>query len=1423
MKITKNRISIEELSFRPFNRLELKNVYVEDLQGDTLAYIQTLSASFDIFKMLDDQLLIKSVDVDHFLANISKENPEADFNFQFLIDAFASDEPDEDTPSSLEIKIHDVSIRNGRVNYDILSEPKMPDNEFDFNHIHLKDINSELDINSIDIENLGVTVERFALKEESGLDIDIQIELSSNKQKINIKDFKIILPNSSIKIPEAWIDYTGLELENIAESSAYFLDLDESTLSFGDVKMFYPPIGKLKDKLIFSGKVEGALPKVNLVELSASCGDNILLDASAFIENYNEWETSRLELDLNRFFLSSQGIEDVMKVASDEPMELPINTGDVELIAKLSGSLPDILIQMDAKTDRGAFVLDGSGGYLFKSGEAHFDLGMSTNNFDLETLMQDTIFGVANLFLKAQGSIDAKGNINADACFDIDEFGYNGYAYHSIQGRGYYEGDSIHFTLNSDDKNIPIQAIVSANMGKQNPSANLYLKLDSVFVDALNFISGYEDTYLTATITGNTKGFDPELMNLSLAIDSFFLHTDKGSFCEPHFRMTYQADKESKKNFHLSSRLLSGDAEGSFTYAGIQESLMEAFPILFENQKKNPKKKDSFPQDLNFKFTVQEANSLSQIMQFDTEIPDSALLIGQFSNHQENLELLLSAYTEYFEADTIQLSLLAFNTNDNLSLIFNVDNKSKQYDVDASLDAEIEFIPVKRKIPEMKINFNPSVFVVNDTHFEFHESSVEIKDNYYSVDGFKLDHGEKEYIEVNGIVSQIPEDSIMINISHFEIGTLLGAMKTTDIPISGNANGKIIGKQLLTTPLVLTRDFGINNLVFSENDIGNINIRSAYSTERKGVVLRAALDHADREESVISGLYLPEKDSLSITTKIRDIKLNWLKDMVAGTLYGLDGSINGDIKINGKITDPNIDGYIYFDNAKLGVSMLNTLYSTTDSIHITPDQINLRRFTILDENKKKLTINGRVNHQMFSKFTPNLSLRMNDFLVMNNSHQTDSLFFGRLMVNGRLSIMESGKDWILSGNISHSEKSKIMINIPTTASTATRHNSITFVNSEGEDLDALAKEKERATSADFSFPIKMNVTLMLDQGLTMGAIYNPATGDLAEATGEGLITFNYDLTSEEMSITGDYTVDSGKASLSIANITTKTFTVQPGGKVFFKGDPLATSFNMTALYTLRADLATLDESFENVGMASTRVPVICSVSASGNLEKMDINYDLSLPNETEEIQRKMEGILYTDDDKVMQIAYLLALGRFMPSDMSNSMGGIGNNMAGSIASMGLNTLFNNMFNDNWSIDTNINTAEGGFSDMDVSISTSLLDNRLTVTGTVGYSENSEDNYTGDFFLEYKLIPSGNLALKVYNVTNNQYFEKAKFTQGIGIVYKRGEKTFSDLFKNILGKPTLNTTSPQRSSNTNPRPENVLREPEKTGVETIENK
>ena len=107
-------------------------------------------------------------------------------------------------------------------------------------------------------------------------------------------------------------------------------------------------------------------------------------------------------------------------------------------------------------------------------------------------------------------------------------------------------------------------------------------------------------------------------------------------------------------------------------------------------------------------------------------------------------------------------------------------------------------------------------------------------------------------------------------------------------------------------------------------------------------------------------------------------------------------------------------------------------------------------------------------------------------------------------------------------------------------------------------------------------------------------------------------------------------------------------------------------------------------------------------------------------------------------------------------------------------------------NSNWSIGTNLSTGTKGWTEVEVEgvLSGQLLNNRLLINGNFGYRDNpmTNTNFVGDFEAEWLINRSGEIRLRAYNKTNDQYYIRSNYnTQGIGILFRKDFDKWKELF------------------------------------------
>lgn len=233
------------------------------------------------------------------------------------------------------------------------------------------------------------------------------------------------------------------------------------------------------------------------------------------------------------------------------------------------------------------------------------------------------------------------------------------------------------------------------------------------------------------------------------------------------------------------------------------------------------------------------------------------------------------------------------------------------------------------------------------------------------------------------------------------------------------------------------------------------------------------------------------------------------------------------------------------------------------------------------------------------------------------------------------------------------------------------------------------------------------------------------------------------------------------------------------------------------MYAVNANLSDLDESFlQDKELNRTNVPVHALLKVNGDMRQPDIGFDLEFPTLNSDTYRKVRSIISTDEMMNRQIIYLLALNRFYTPDYvaSTTKGNELFSVASSTISSQLSSMLGKI-SDKWSIAPNLRSDRGDFSDVevDVMLSSRLLNNRLLFNGNFGYRDKSlnTNQFIGDFDIEYLLNRQGTLRLKAYNRYNDQnyYVRTAQTTQGVGIMLKHDfDNIFSFLHRKKKPSP-----------------------------------
>ncbi|MFT3933512.1 MAG: translocation/assembly module TamB domain-containing protein [Chitinophagaceae bacterium] len=154
----KTKVVIGKLYIGFPQTIELNNIYLEDLQKDTLLSGDKLRVEMNMWKLLHSEVAVNNIQLQGITAKLKRQLPDTSFNFQFIADAFASKEPSTSTKndtSSLKISLQKLLLDKIRLVYnDVVTGNDM---EVWIDH-------SDTRIDKIDLNHMEYIVPLVAIK-----------------------------------------------------------------------------------------------------------------------------------------------------------------------------------------------------------------------------------------------------------------------------------------------------------------------------------------------------------------------------------------------------------------------------------------------------------------------------------------------------------------------------------------------------------------------------------------------------------------------------------------------------------------------------------------------------------------------------------------------------------------------------------------------------------------------------------------------------------------------------------------------------------------------------------------------------------------------------------------------------------------------------------------------------------------------------------------------------------------------------------------------------------------------------------------------------------------------------------------------------------------------------------------------------------
>lgn len=1402
---TKVKVGRVDLGF--INRLILDDSYMQDKNGEQMLRVSRISVKINLLALANGQIEITSAQFFGLHANLYKATPEAKPNFQFVIDALASkDSTKQKTP--LDLQINSLIIRNGEISYRVLSRPSRP-GKFSADDINARNISAHIIINRITDDSLNVKVKRIAFDERCGFKLkSLSLSAIACRTKTKIENFKLELPATLIQIPSLQASYRMKNGQIEMPTLQFDGSIKAPYISPSDLAVFVPTLTRLNMRPALDIQFNGTGSSLTVNKISINTTDGSLqLVANGGVKNYPanpSWYTN-----IDQLKAGQQAISNIYAVATGKNVPNIIERlGNVQITGYVGGDKKNIASEGKLNTSPGNLTL------AFDKRGDKITAHMETVRFDIGSLVNDNKLGHISANLNVHGS--SKDNFAAQG--RVYDFDYNGYKYRSLNLNATYRNKRLEGKANIDDPNVQLTAIGTFVNNGAKPNLQLKANIAHFEPNTLRLTDKWQQTAFAANIACDIKGSDINNADGSIELHDFAMRGP-----ETEYNINNVSVKTGYNNgnhfLDVDSDFGTIDINGHFSYNTIVRSVLNMVAAKLPTIPGLTHKPQREFNDFTLNASLNSTEWMNRLLGIPLEIHRPLNISGEIDDKNEKINLWCDVPSFTFNgnrfsdafvnvespSDTLKADIrikkladrgkyMALHLNAgasdnhlNTSLSF---SNNERHPLKGIINSSTVFAKDEEGVSTAYIDVLPSRATIGDTTWHVAPSSIIYSKNKLQVNSFSVSH-DNQMLAINGTATKSENDSLLVTLNDIDVSYVLNLVNFHSVDFFGMASGEARIAGAFSEKPLLSADVIVKDFKFETGRMGTLYANVGYNHEEGNIEINAVAKDEDNRWTDINGYVSPKHNYIDLAIDAHRTRAEFMESFCGSFMDNVNADINGNVNVVGPLNNINLVGKAVVDGS-VRLSALNTTYwMRGDSVTFVPDEIKFKGDTLYDRNGNIGIMTGSIYHKHLTNLSYALKVKAKNLLAYDTHSFGDNTFYGTAYVTGDCDIKGKSGEVVIDID-AVPEKNSILVYNAADQSSIGSTDFITWKDNNVEETDST--DTEHNNKVDISTNIRLNFLINCNPNATLKLIMDEKTGDYITLNGDGVLRASY-FNKGSFDIYGNYIVDHGVYKLTIQNIIKKDFTFQKGGSISFGGDPYNAALNLKALYVLNSvSLADLNigRSFSN-----NNVRVNCLMNITGNPNSPKVDFDLDMPNMSNDIKQMVYSLLNAEEEKNQQVLYLLAVGRFMAQNNNNNATGetpqysqtslaMQSFLSGTISQQ-LNSVLSNVINSsNWNFGANISTGTEGFNNAEYEgmLSGSLLNNRLLFNGQFGYRDNANatTSFIGDFDLKYLLFPNGNLAINVYNKTNDRYFTRNSLnTQGLGVIMKKDFTKISDLF------------------------------------------
>lgn len=1395
------------------NDIIIDSLEIDDQEGEHLITVDRIAAKMEWMPLIKQgQISIRNIRLFNPDILIYKDTENSKYNYQFLIDAFATKEKRK--PSKLNLRINSLLVRHADLTHHIGNgnrddKDNRQKRALNISDIDVSDLSAHISLKALTNDSISLMVRQLNFKEQSGLTVDnLYLRIVGNHRGATLANFRLDMPHSTIRLDTIWTSYSA---NNFRESLVIKGRTLPSHITPSDLAWTIPQTENFKEKVHFSTEFIGSPSRLNIKELDIHTQHkDIALNASA-TASFTDSKLQTSNVNLQEVALTDAawklletGLPDIYSLI---PAELPrIGAITANGYAKFDQVEGDI--KLSAITGAGDLQA-----YAHIDKNGNYTTSVDGQGINIAQIIPTSPLTKTNLTLEAEGiynhhgpnaALPIRGTFKGKAT-QTQLLGYN---YQSIYLDGRYGPDAYGGDITLHDPNGTLHLQAEYKPLGIAPNYSLNLRADSLNLHAMNLIDTHKGNRFSTRLNADIKGSDFNHFTGQISIDSLTLHKPNEDYTIKQIAI-YGSDPH-QKMISLSSDFMEGSLQGQFTYQSLFQSLITHVHRYLPSICHGHMHRHILTDNLGTaSLRIHDARPLEEFLLLPVSIEKDINITGFLNDHTQSFNLqAIAPQLQYNGIKFSNVSLQCEPTENGIncriggtqydeggiSTTANLFAKAKDDKIalgvlwesnpqgffDGAFYSNIAFRFNEDDKLAITIRSDSSHTTINHSEWELHPFKVNIMPGNTSIQDFRFEHDNDQYLSINGSIANTSSDTLQVKLNNLDLDYLLTLVKLKGISFGGNVSGYINAADLYTRPYLDAR-LKVEEFSFCEGSMGDASAHAYWDQDSTRLKFIANVSESPKHVTRVDGYADIANNMLRLDIAADSTNTSFLNSMLSSFMTNIKGNASGNIIIGGPMNAIDlIDGALLAD-VSFNLTPTNTDYRFRDTIRFAPGEILFNGIEAYDKRNQKAIINGSVTHNKLNDYAYDLYIDAQNILGIDLPNTGSDSFYTTIFGTGEITVNGRPNSPLKVGINAQPEKGSLFaLNIMSQDVTSSDQ-FITFRDRTSKrntpTVRTAPQIRRQRTGTEEEF--HLDITTAITPDATLQLIMNQAANDYISVIGEGDLQIS--VHDDDINLFGTYTVEHGSYRLSLQDVINKDLEVLKGSTVTFDGDPMSARLNITARHTVNyVPLKDLSPDM------SGNVRVNCLLKISGTLDAPLLAFDLELPQGTEEEKTILRSYTSTEEQMNMQFIYLLGVGKFYTMDLTQSQNTENNGNMEAFLSSTISGQINNLLSsiissDNWNLASNIRTenmmgvSDNTLGNMEVQgiLEGRLLNNRLLINGNFGYRDNPmyASNFIGDFDIRYLL--NNNISLKGYNKTNDRYFTKTSLTtQGVGLLFQR---------------------------------------------------